>query len=131
MPIELTILALGAVLLLVHIQVAIGAKTKQYGVEWNTGPRDKEMSPLDEVPARLERARDNFQETLPIAIIGLVGVVVAGKTSEVTAIAGWTWLAARVLYLPLYWTGVKLWRTVVFGVSALALVTLLGVLLLG
>ena len=131
MPIEFTILALGAVLLLVHIQVAIRAKTKQYGVEWNTGPRDKEMPPLGEVPARLERARDNFQETLPIAIIGLLGVVVAGKTSDVTAIAGWVWLAARVIYLPLYWTGVKLWRTLVFGVSALALVVLLGVLLLG
>ncbi|MXO94197.1 hypothetical protein GRI62_11385 [Erythrobacter arachoides] len=131
MPVELKILALGAVLLLVHIQVAIRAKTRQYGVTWNTGARDEALPPLGEIPARLERARDNFQETLPIAIIALLGLVVAGKTSEITAVAGWVWLGARVVYLPLYWTGVKLWRTVVFGVSALALIVLVGVLLFG
>ena len=131
MPTEILVLALGAVLLVVHIQVAIRAKTKQYGVDWNTGPRDKDMPPLGEVPARLERARDNFQETLPLAIIALFGVVLTDKANEITAIAAWVWLVGRIVYLPLYWTGVKWWRTIVFAIATLALLIVLGVLLLG
>ena len=131
MPTEILVLALGAVLLVVHIQVAIRAKTKQYGVEWNTGPRDKDMPPLAEVPARLERARDNFQETLPLAIIALFGVVLTDKSNDITAIAAWVWLVGRIVYLPLYWTGVKWWRTVVFGIATLGLLVVLGVLIFG
>lgn len=114
MPIELTILALGAVLLLVHIFAAAQAKTKQYGVAWNMGARDEALAPLQPVPGRLVRAQANFQETFPIAIIALIGVVVAGRTSQWTALGGWIWLGARVVYLPLYGLGVPKVRTLVF-----------------
>lgn len=128
---EILVLALGAVLLVIHIQIAIRAKTKQYGLEWNTGARDKDMPPLNDVAARLERARDNFQETLPLAVIALFGVVLADKANDFTAIAGWIWLAGRALYIPLYWTGVKVWRTVVWAAATLALLVVLGVLIFG
>jgi uncharacterized MAPEG superfamily protein len=118
---EIHILGWGAVLLLVHIFAAVHLKTKQYGTDWNMGARDAPMPPLDPIPARLERARDNFLETLPIAIIALIGVVVAGRTSEITALGGWLWLGARVIYLPLYWTGVKGLRTVAFMASLIGL----------
>ena len=131
MPQEILILALAAVLLVVHIQAAIRVKTKQYGIAWNMGARDEAMPQPDPVVGRLERARDNFLETLPIAIIALFGVVVAGKTSEVTAIAAWTWLAARALYLPLYWAGVPKVRTLVWGVGTLAILIVLAVLVFG
>ncbi|MGV3554277.1 MAG: MAPEG family protein [Croceibacterium sp.] len=131
MPQEILILALAAVLLVVHIQAAIRVKTKQYGIAWNMGARDETMPQPDPVVGRLERARDNFLETLPIAIIALFGVVVAGKTSEVTAIAAWTWLAARALYLPLYWAGVPKVRTLVWGVGTLAILIVLAVLVFG
>ncbi len=81
--------------------------------------------------SRLERARDNYLETLPIAVIALLGVLLAGKANEATAIAGWVWLGARVVYLPLYWTGVPKVRTYVWTVALLALLVLLGVLLFG
>jgi len=129
MPVELTILGLAAILLLVHIMAAIRVKTQQYGTAWNMGARDEALPPLNPVAARLERARDNFMETLPIAVIVLLGVVIAGKNSEVTAIAGWTWLGARAVYLPLYWTGVPKVRTYVWGVALVALIVLLWELL--
>lgn len=131
MPQEILILALAAVLLVVHIQAAIRVKTKQYGIAWNMGARDEAMPQPDPLVGRLERARDNFLETLPIAIIALFGVVVAGKTSEVTAIAAWTWLAARAVYLPLYWAGVPKVRTLVWGVGTLAILIVLAVLVFG
>lgn len=131
MPQELLVLALAALLLLVHIFAAIRLKTAQYGTQWNMSARDGELPPLGPVAARLERARDNFQETLPLAIIGLGGVVLAGKASEWTALAGWVWLGARAVYLPLYWSGVPKVRTYVWAVALLALLYPLGVLLLG
>ena len=131
MPVELTILALAAVLLLAHIMIAINLKTKQYGVAWNMGARDEALPPLNAIAGRLERARDNYMETLPVAVIALFGVVLAGKTSQVTAIAGWTWLGARVVYLPLYWAGIPKVRTLVWMVATIALLAVLGVLAFG
>ncbi|MCB5426540.1 MAPEG family protein [Altererythrobacter sp. CC-YST694] len=128
---EFTILGLAALLLLVHIMAAIRIKTQQYGVDWNMGARDEALPPLNPVAARLERARDNFLETLPIAIIALMGVALTGKSSTLTLAAGWVWLGARVVYLPLYWAGVPRLRTYVWGVALAALLVLLGVLLLG
>jgi uncharacterized MAPEG superfamily protein len=129
LPTELGVLVLGAVLLLVHILLTGQFKTQQYGLDWNAGPRDTPMPPLNAVAGRLERAQINFQETFPVAIVALMGVVLAGKTGPVTAIAAWTWLAARVAYLPLYWAGVPYVRSAAWMVATLALVVLLGVLL--
>ena len=129
MPTELAVLVLGAVLLLVHIMLAGQYKTLQYGIDWNTGARDAEMPALNAVAGRLSRAQANFQETFPVAIVALIGVVLAGKTGPVTAVAAWVWLAARVAYLPLYWAGVPKIRSLVWGIATLALVVILGVLL--
>lgn len=119
--VELTILALGAVLLLVHIFAAAQAKTKQYGTDWNMGARDEALPPLNPVAGRLTRAQANFQETLPIAVIALAGVVLAGRASEWTAIGGWIWLGARLVYLPLYGLGIPKIRTLVFMISLVGL----------
>ena len=126
---EILILAWAAVLLLVHIFAAVRVKTAQYGTEWNMGARDETMPPLNPVAGRLERARDNFMETLPIAIVALIGVVIAGRTSSMTALGGWIWLGARVVYLPLYWAGVPKVRTLVFLVSIVGLAMALKPLL--
>ena len=131
MPVELKILALGAVLLLVHIFAAVRLKTRQYGHEWNVGARDAELPPLNPVAGRLARAQVNFQETFPVAIVGLLGVVVADQTSALTALGGWIWLACRTIYLPLYAMGVPVVRTVVFGISIGGLGMVLWPLLLG
>lgn len=121
MPIELTILAWSCVLLLVHIFAAAHLKTRQYGAKWNMGARDGALPPLDPVAGRLARAQANFLETYPIGIALLLGVVVAGRTSELTAIGGWLWLGARVVYLPLYGFGVPAVRTLAFLVSLIGL----------
>ncbi len=78
---------------------------------------------------RLTRAQANFAETFPIAIVALIGVVVAGRTSEWTAIGGWIWLGARLVYLPLYAMGVPKWRTLIYLVSMIGLAMALWPLL--
>jgi uncharacterized MAPEG superfamily protein len=131
MRIELTILALGAVLLLVHIFAAAHFKTRQYGPKWNMGARDEAMPPLEAVAGRMVRAQANFQETFPIAVVALLGVVVAGRASEWTMVGGWLWLAGRAAYLPLYALGVPVVRTIVFLASMIGLGMTLWPLLFG
>ncbi len=129
MPTEITILAWGGVLLIVHIFAAVQMKTKEYGVDWNMGPRDGAVPPPGKVAGRLARAQANYLETFPLAIVALLGVVVAGRSSHLTAIGGWVWLAARVAYLPIYASGIKGVRTVVFLISLIALLVVFWPLL--
>jgi len=131
MAIELKILALGAVLLFVHIFTATRFKTAQYGRSWNVGARDEALPPPNVMSGRTMRAQANFLETFPIAIIALLGVVIAGKTSPATALGGWIWLGARAVYLPLYAAGIPVIRTLAWGVGMAGLVMVLWPLLVG
>ena len=129
MPVELKILALGALLLFIHIFTATRFKTAQYDRTWNVGARDETLPAPDPVTGRTMRAQANFQETFPIAIVALLGVVLANRTSEWTALGGWIWLGARVVYLPLYAAGVPVVRTLVFVISMVGLAMVLWPLL--
>ena len=131
MPVEIRILALGAILLFIHIFVATRFKTRQYGREWNVGARDEALPSASAMTGRTMRAQANFQETFPIAIVALLGVVLAGRTSEWTALGGWIWLGARVLYLPLYMAGVPVVRTLTYTVSIVGLAMVIKPLLVG
>src|SRR5215213_5991841 len=125
MPIELKILALGALLLFVHIFVATRFKTAQYGRKWNVSARDETLAPPSPITGRMIRAQANFAETFPIAIVALLGVVVAGRTSQWTALGGWIWLGARLVYLPLYAVGVPVVRTLVWTIGLIGLAIVL------
>ena len=125
MPIELRIAAFGALLLFVHIFIAIRYKTAQYGRKWNIGARDEELSPPNAMVGRADRAQANFAETFPIAIVALLGVVIAGRANPTTALGGWIWLGARVLYMRLYLAGVPVVRTIVWTVSMVGLAMVL------
>jgi uncharacterized MAPEG superfamily protein len=131
MAVELKILAFGAVVLLAHIFAAVRVKTAQYGTKWNTGARDEALPPLNPAAGRLARAQANFLETFPIAIVALIGVVVAGRTSQWTALGGWIWLGARIVYLPLYAAGVPKIRTLVWAIGLIGLGLVLWPLLIG
>jgi uncharacterized MAPEG superfamily protein len=131
MPVELKILALGALLLFIHIFTATRFKTAQYGRKWNVGARDEALPPPSPVTGRTMRAQANFQETFPIAIVALLGVVLANRTSQWTALGGWIWLGARVVYLPLYVAGIPVIRTIVWTIGLVGLVIVLWPLLAG
>jgi uncharacterized MAPEG superfamily protein len=131
MPIEVRIAAFGAVLLFIHIFTATRFKTRQYGRKWNVSARDETLPPLNEMTGRTMRAQANFQETFPIAIVALLGVVLADRTSNLTALGGWIWLGARLIYLPLYAAGVPVIRTIVYTISLVGLGMVIWPLLAG
>ncbi|MGS1016858.1 MAPEG family protein [Allosphingosinicella humi] len=117
MTIELTVLAWGCVLALVHIFAAVRVKTRQYGTKWNMGARDETLPPPEPIVGRLARAQANFFETFPLAAAAILIVTVAGRSSQWTEIGALLWLAARIVYLPLYWAGIPVVRTLVWTVG--------------
>ena len=131
MPVELRIAAFGALLLFVHVFVAIRYKTAQYGRKWNVGARDEELAPPNAMVGRADRAQANFTETFPIAVVALLAVVIADRASPTTALGGWIWLGARVVYLPLYLAGVPVVRTIVWTISMVGIAMVLWPLLAG
>lgn len=125
MTTELTVLAWGCVLALVHIIVAVQVKTRQYGRKWNTGPRDEELPPPAPIVGRLSRAQANFLETFPLMIAAVLIVSAAGLTNKWTGIGAWLWLGARVVYLPLYAMGVPVVRSLAWIVAIVGMVMVL------
>lgn len=127
MPIttELTVLAWGCVLGLVHIVAAVRVKTRQYGVAWNMGARDEALPPPAPIVGRLARAQANFFETFPIAAAAILIVSLAGLGTLWTQIGALVWLGARILYLPVYAAGIPKVRTLIFLVSFAGLAMLL------
>lgn len=132
-PLPTELLLLGATLILALVQIfwAAGARTKQYGGEWNRGARDAEMPPLDPVPARLLRAQANLFETLPLFAAAVLAAAVAGRLGTLTLIGSHLYFWGRVIYLPLYVRGVPNIRTIVWMVATLGLVLVIAGLFLG
>lgn len=129
MTFELTMLAWTLVLAFVQILLFDFARTNQYGLKWNTGPRDEEMPPLSPTANRLKRAQDNLFETLPLFIGAVLIAHVAGRNSDLTHWGALIYLAGRVVYVPLYAFGVRNLRSLVWLVSLAGLIMVAAAIL--
>lgn len=130
MTIELKMLVWTLVLAFVQILLFDFARTSQYGLKWNTGPRDEAMPPLSPVAGRLQRAQHNLFETLPIFIGGMLVAHMAGREDTVTAIGAQVYFWGRVVYVPLYAIGIRQVRSLVWTVSTAGLIAIYYVLLM-
>jgi len=129
MAIELQLLAWAGLLGLVHVMAAAAAVTHERGTRWNASARDSAEPPLGVLAGRLRRAQANFFETFPIFAAAALAVVLAGRSDGGTVLAAQLYLAARVVYLPLYAAGVPWVRSLVWLVSLAGIVMLLLALL--
>ncbi|MES2104074.1 MAG: MAPEG family protein [Pseudomonadota bacterium] len=117
MTFELYCVVWTLVLAIVQILLAAISRTTQYGTKWNMGARDGEPPPLNPLTGRLLRAQANLFETMPIFITAVLVATIAGRTGNLTYWGSLLYLAARVIYVPLYAMGVPVVRTVVWTVS--------------
>jgi len=75
------------------------------------------------VAARLDRAFKNFRETFPFFAAAVLAAYLTGKTGGGLCMWGSVlYVAGRAAYLPLYASGVRYWRSLVWSVSFLGLV---------
>jgi uncharacterized MAPEG superfamily protein len=91
------------------------------GIRWIFYNRDTELQGVAPWGGRAVRAHDNLADNLAMyaVVIGLAHVT--GATNDMTAIAGETLLAARVLHAVVYIAGIPYLRTAVFAVAQLAM----------
>ncbi|MDP3852581.1 MAPEG family protein [Phenylobacterium sp.] len=122
MTIDLMMAAWTLVLAFVQVLLFDIARTSQYGLKWNTSPRDGEMPPLSARAERLRRAQDNLYETLPLFLGAVLLAHVAGRANEITALGAQVYFWGRVAYVPLYAFGVPHVRSLVWLVSIAGLI---------
>jgi len=124
-PAEIVVLALGVALLLFHIALQSISATVELGSKWNASPRDEGVQPKGVISGRAARALTNYLETFP-AFVGLsLALAVTGQAGGWAATGAWLWLAARVIYIPLYVFGIPYIRSLVWTVSATGLFIML------
>lgn len=125
---ELTVLALAAVLQAVQFMLYSVFANLQVGPKTAMGPRDTHIT-LMGTAGRLQRAMNNHFEGLIFFTIAVVVVVLGDKTTGFSAICAWTYLAARILYVPCYVFGLSPWRSLVwfvgFGATMLIIISAL------
>ncbi len=131
MTTELTLLGWTLVLALVQIALASTLRTMETGIGFNMSARDGDGPPKRPVTARMQRAQANLFETLPLFAAAVLIAHVAGRDSSQTVLGCQLYLAARVLYVPLYAAGVPVVRTMVWGVSVWGLIMLVKAILAG
>lgn len=126
MSAELTALALAALLQFVQIGLAGRAMNRDVGVTWNASPRDVDASSdFSPLTGRLRRAVDNHFEALALFTIAVLVVTLSGAGSWLTAACAWTYLVARILYVPAYARGWVPWRSILFAIGAIATITMI------
>lgn len=129
MTTELTLLGWTLVLALAQIFLFAGMRTWETGLGYNMSARDTAAPPMRPVTARLQRAQANLFETLPLFAAAVLIAHVAGRTGPDTLMGCQLFLAARVLYVPLYAFGVPIVRTVAWGVSLAGLIMIVKAIL--
>jgi uncharacterized MAPEG superfamily protein len=129
MPVELTVLGYAALLQFVQFVLMAVPVSAQLGIAYTGGNRDEQKQAWG-VPGRLKRALDNHFEGLVMFTIAVVVVVLGEASTPTTETAAWTYLVARILYVPAYVSGIFLVRSLIWSVGFIAtLVMLLSALL--
>ena len=128
MTIELCMLMWSVVLGLVQIAIAASGLVGQRGLTWTAGARDGEARALTGIPARLCRASSNFLETFPLFAVAVLLAVALDRHTAMTVLGAQLYFWARLVYLPVYAAGIPYLRTLVWAVSVVGSVLVLGAL---
>lgn len=123
---ELTALTLAALLQVVQFALFALPANIELTPKYTASPRDKPPSrAMSLTTARLQRALHNHFESLILFTIAVLVVTLGNQSSPLTRIAAYTYLAARLLYVPAYAFGWTPWRSAIWAVGFFATLTML------
>ena len=95
----------------------------EFGQAFLFSPRDEQPPAKAPTVGRATRALHNFTENYGPFVAMDLALIATGHTG------GWgaaLWLIARIVYLPLYLSGVVVVRTAVWSISIIGLLMMLG-----
>jgi uncharacterized MAPEG superfamily protein len=128
---ELTALALAGLLQTVQYVIFAVPANIELGTGYTSSPRDRPPSrQMSTVTGRLQRAMNNHFEGLILFTLAVVVVTLGNQSTPTTQYAAWTYLAARVLYVPAYAAGLRPWRSAIWAVGFFATLTMIAAALI-
>mgnify|MGYP003571156720 CR=1 FL=1 len=123
---ELTALTLAALLQVVQYLLYAVPANLELGPGYTMSARDREPTKqMSDGTARLGRALTNHFEGLILFTIAVVTVTLGDQSTPLTAACAWTYLAARVAYIPAYYLGLRPWRSLIWAVGFFATLLML------
>lgn len=124
MTIEIIVL-LCALLLLFALVMSQGMYTAfTYGLVRGVGARDDIPFPQPGMGGRIHRTIVNYKESLFFFIPLILLTAILGVSNSYTVLGAQVYLAARIIFVPLYILGVPWLRSVVFFVAVLGVVSI-------
>jgi uncharacterized MAPEG superfamily protein len=123
---ELTVLALAALLQAFQYTIMAVPANIELGVGKTLSPRDPSrlgkplVEQVSDKTGRLIRAMNNHFEALILFTIAVVVITFGDKGTGLSAILAWTYLGARILYIPAYYFGWSPWRSLIWFVGFLS-----------
>jgi len=115
---ELTALALAGLLQALQYAIFAVPANIELGTRYTSSPRDTAPPrPLSTLTARLQRAMNNHFEGLILFTLAVVVVTLGDQSTPTTQTAAWTYLGARILYVPAYALGLSPWRSAIWGIG--------------
>ena len=124
MTTELTVLALAGLLQGGQFLIFEILGNMQVGLGYSTSPRDTQRH-LTGMAGRSQRAMNNHFESLILFTIAVVVIHLGDKGSGLSAWLAWTYLGARILYVPAYLFGLSPWRSFIWCIGAVATMLML------
>jgi len=123
--IEIQMLCWSAVLGMVQLVIATTLAVADQGLPYAAGSRDTPSPPVKRITGRFLRAFHNFRETFVYFAVAVLLVTLLNKTSATTALGAQLYFWARLVYVPVYASGIPFARTAVWTVSVIGLVMVL------
>ncbi|MBM2575117.1 MAPEG family protein [Jannaschia sp. Os4] len=127
---ELTVLALAVLLHAAQFALMAIPANREVGPGKTMSARDRARlggnleDLLSERTARLYRALNNHTEWMVPFTAAVLVVTLSGQSTAFTAACAWTYLAARVVYVPLYAFGARPGRSIAWMVGFTATVAM-------
>ncbi len=121
--IELICLELSVLLFIAHVVCQSIVNQGEFGQAFLFSPRDDAPQAKSPASGRATRALNNFVENYGAFVAMDLALIATGHTGGWGAVV---WIVARIVYLPLYLTGVPVVRTVVWTISIIGLLMMLA-----
>jgi uncharacterized MAPEG superfamily protein len=123
---ELTVLALAGLLQGIQFCLMAVPANIELGPGRTMSPRDTSrmgkpiVEQVSDRTGRLIRAMNNHFEALILFTLAVVVISLGDKNTGLTAACAWTYLGARILYIPAYYFGWAPWRSLIWFVGFLS-----------
>ena len=121
--IELVCLEISVLLFIAHVVCQAVLSAGEFGQPFLFSPRDNPPAAKGVEVGRATRALNNFVENYGAFIAMDLALIATGHTG------GWgaaVWIVARIVYLPLYLTGIPVVRTLCWSISIIGVLMMLA-----